>query len=392
MRISYSSLENFQNCPQKYKFSEIDKLKEPKSKEAVFGSYLHRVLYWFLKNDPLFPTLEGLLTYYRQNWPEKEEGFSWQDKEEEKAYFEEGLRILRNYFSQHNSRESIILDLESRFEAIIDETPDKPGGKHILSGIIDRIDKLPDGTLEIIDYKTGKRISSQEEVDNSLQLSLYALGLKERWPKIKTKDLRLSLYFLKNGEKIETSRSEEDLEKVRLEVINLIQQIQKSSFQPKPSPLCHWCGFRPICPVWRHLYEKEKNFLNGLDIDALVDEYFVLKNENKKMEEKMEELRNLIDIYCDTKGLKRVFGSNGYFNRSVKNKISYDKKKIKAVLEPLEKWEEVLIIDEEKLTKIMKEIPNNFRQKIEEAKIVKKEQDFFEAVEITKKEINDSFK
>ncbi|TSA57417.1 PD-(D/E)XK nuclease family protein, partial [bacterium] len=39
MRISYSSLENFKQCPLKYKFSQIDKIKEPKSKEAIFGTY-----------------------------------------------------------------------------------------------------------------------------------------------------------------------------------------------------------------------------------------------------------------------------------------------------------------------------------------------------------------
>ena len=74
--------------------------------------------------------------------------------------------------------------------------------ENILSGIIDRIDKLPDGRIEIIDYKTGKRIASQKEADNNLQLSLYALAVKNRWPKISLKNISLSLYFLKFNEKI----------------------------------------------------------------------------------------------------------------------------------------------------------------------------------------------
>ncbi|MDD3491824.1 MAG: PD-(D/E)XK nuclease family protein, partial [Candidatus Pacebacteria bacterium] len=83
MRVSYSSLENFKLCPLKYKYSQIDKLKEPKSKEAVFGIYIHKVLKWFYQKDPHFPTLDALLDYYKESWPKKSEGFEWQDPEEE---------------------------------------------------------------------------------------------------------------------------------------------------------------------------------------------------------------------------------------------------------------------------------------------------------------------
>jgi len=93
MRISYSSLENFKQCPLKYKLSNIDKIKEPKSKEAIFGTYIHKILKWFYQKDPSFPTLDALLKYYRDYWPQKTEGFEWKDSEEEKSYFKEGLRI-----------------------------------------------------------------------------------------------------------------------------------------------------------------------------------------------------------------------------------------------------------------------------------------------------------
>jgi len=76
MKVSYSSIEAFKNCPQKYKFSEIEKIKEPKSREAVFGSYIHEVLHWFYEQDPNFPTLDELLDYYKKNWPSAEE-FNW---------------------------------------------------------------------------------------------------------------------------------------------------------------------------------------------------------------------------------------------------------------------------------------------------------------------------
>ena len=144
MRISYSSLENFKQCPLKYKFSQIDKIKEPKSKEAIFGTYIHKILKWFYQKDPHFPALDSLLKYYRDYWPKKTEGFEWKDSEEEKSYFKEGLRILQEFYKKNIPHKTSILDLETRFEVVIDENPNKPNGKHILTGVIDRIDKLPD--------------------------------------------------------------------------------------------------------------------------------------------------------------------------------------------------------------------------------------------------------
>ena len=388
MRVSYSSLENFKQCPLKYKYSQIDKLKEPKSKEAVFGTYIHKVLKWFYQKDPHFPTLDALLDYYKESWPKKSEGFEWQDPEEENSYFKEGIRILEEYYKTNIPHQTSILDLETRFEVTIDEDPDKPNKKHILTGIIDRIDKLPDGRMEIIDYKTGKRIASQRETDSSAQLSLYAIGVKNRWPRTDLKNLSLSLYFLKFNEKIQSQRTEEDLEKSKEEVIKTIHKIEKSSFEPRPSPLCGWCGYRNICPIWKHLYEIE-NQINGENIKEKIDEYFKLKEKKEKIEEELCNLKNCIEDYSHEKGLKRVFGENGYFSRTVHNKVSYNKKQLKEVLEPLGKWEEILGIDQKRLDKVLKEIPQELRDKVKAAEKVEKKYKYLTSNNVSKKELEE---
>ena len=390
MRISYSSLENFKQCPLKYKFSNIDKIKEPKSKEAIFGTYIHKVLKWFYQKDPDFPTLDSLLKYYRDYWPQKTEGFEWKDNEEEKSYFKEGIRILEEFYNKNIPHKTSILDLETRFEVVLDEHPDKPNGKHILTGVIDRIDKLPDGTVEIIDYKTGKRMPSQRALDKNNQLSLYAIGLKSRWPRTKIEDLKLSLYFLKFNEKINTKRTDKDLEEAKNKIIDLIHKIEKSDFEPHSSVLCGWCGYRNICPAWRHFYEDEEDqHLNDVDIKKTIDEYFVLKEKKEKLEEKLIELKNLIDVYCQQKGLKRVFGENGYFSHAVYNKISYDIPKLKEILEPLEKWDDVIEINTKKLKKILKEIPVDIRQKIKEIEKIDEEFKCLSINHTSKKEIEE---
>jgi len=49
-----------------------------------------------------------------------------------------------------------------------------------LTGRIDRVDRAPDGSVVIVDYKTGKA-RSQEDADESLQLSIYAMAAHEKW-------------------------------------------------------------------------------------------------------------------------------------------------------------------------------------------------------------------
>ncbi|HOK17183.1 MAG TPA: PD-(D/E)XK nuclease family protein [Candidatus Paceibacterota bacterium] len=392
MRISYSALESFQTCPLKYKFNQIDKIKEPKTKEQVFGNYLHQVLKWFYEKDPHFPTLEELIDYYYKHWPKESEGYKWTNEMEEKDYFEEGLRILRNYYKTNFPVKSIILDLETKFEAVIDEKPQKPGGLHILTGIVDRVDKLEDGTLEVIDYKSSKRMSSKEDLDKNLQLSIYAIGLKHRWPKIEYDKMKFSLYFLKFNEKMESQRTEEDIKKAEEKVIDLIHQIQNSSFEPKPSAFCHWCGYKSICPVWRHLFEeKNQKDLNEIEVEEKIDEYFALKEKEGEIKEQLKEIKTLIDVYSLKKGLKRVYGKNGYFSQSVINKVSYDFEKVKKILEPLGKWEEVLEIEPEKLEKVLKEIPAPYREEIEKAKNIEKRYRYLETNNKPKEEFKEEF-
>lgn len=366
MRISYSSLECFQNCPQKYKFSEIDKIKEPKSKEAVFGSYIHEVLHWFYKNDPHFPTLENLLAYYQEHWSDKKI-FKWEDEKTEKEYLNSGIDMLKRYYETNADQNLIIMDLESRFEAVIDETPNETGGKHILSGIIDRIDKLADGTFEIIDYKTGKRMPSKDQLENNLQLSIYAIGLKERWPKINVSDLRLTLYYLKPGEKLVIRKQESDLERIRNQVIGIIHEIQNSSFEPRTTPLCNWCGFKKICPAWRHQYEKD----DKSEINTYIDEYLNLKIEYEKNVKRIKELKDIINKYCEDNKLEQLFGTNGSLSRVNQETVAYNLEKIKAVLMPLGKWDKILSIDAKRLEEVIREIPPDAREIVKNARIVK---------------------
>ncbi len=365
MRTSYSALETFKTCPIKYKYQEIDKIKGKKSKEQVFGTAIHRALQFMFRRDPVFPTLDRVLDFFGSTWAEARKTLEIPDEQKD-FYLEQGRSLLKKFFLKNQPWNFNVIDLESRFEVVIDD-PDK-GESHILVGIIDRIDKPQEGEYEIIDYKTSRRMPSQEMVDKNLQLSIYNMGLLKRWPHLEGAKVRLSLYFLEHGEKISSARAPEALEATKRQVLETIHEIEgrmtKNDFPPTPGPWCDWCPYRPICPMWRHLYTKPET-PSDEQIKEVLKEYFQLRGEKSGAEDKIKMLQQKIHQYLDEKKLDRVFGDEGYITRAVREKPVYDLEKAREILERFGKWQEVLKADETKLQKIIKTLPYPAQKELE---------------------------
>lgn len=386
MRTSYSALDTYLQCPQKYKFQEVDRIRAPKSREAIFGTAVHSALNFMFKSSPLFPTLDEVVDHFRQKWPGLEVlnrevendplKICWTEREE-KVLFEDGVRLIKRFYEKNAPWNFTVLELESRFEvALADE---KTGETHILAGIIDRIDKAPEG-YEIIDYKTGKKMPSQDSLKNNLQLSLYSLGLQKRWPHLNIEDIKLSLYFLKHEEKLSTKIDREAVQKTKNHVLATIAEIQDrlrsgKEFEPMPSPLCNWCNFRPICPAWRHLYRKTEilNPESEIEIEKTIKDFFEIKKDLKIKEEKLDRLQEQIKDYMDKENLTRLFDEAGTISKKTNQRFEYDWARVKTVLTNFGKWEDVLKADETKLKKILGEIPEDARSEIEQARKLTKE-------------------
>jgi RecB family exonuclease len=119
----------------------------------------------------------------------------------------------------------------------------KLGGK-IIKGTIDRVDRLPDGTLEIIDYKTGT-VKNALTSDSKIQLTLYQLVLEELFG---VKVSRLTYYYVEGPQRLSFVAKPEFLNKVRQEAITKMMAISEGKFPPTPGMACSFCDFNKICP------------------------------------------------------------------------------------------------------------------------------------------------
>ena len=339
MKLSYSAISTYELCPAKYRFQYEDRLPTSTSPALSFGDSLHRALYRFHDRPvPVAPPLEELYELLDLEWVAD----GYRDPSEERTYLDHARSVLADYHRENAPSYRIPAALEFRFSIEIEGVQ--------INGVIDRMDRLPGGGYEIIDYKTGRRLPPKQQVDQDLQLSVYYLAAKEIWG---IEPERLTLYYLLPRQRMTTFRSEADADDLRKRIATVAERIGAGKFDPKPNPLCDWCDFQARCPVFRHRYEK----LEGdpaPNMTAIVDEWIALKREDWERYRRLEELKALINAFCQEHGYRRLYGSDGVaVDRRPQHITEPDPVRIRRILEPLGLWDRVQAVDPKKLTELI---------------------------------------
>lgn len=115
----------------------------------------------------------------------------------------------------------------------------------VLVGQIDRICRLPSGGIEVIDSKTG-RVTSQTGVDQSLQPSIYTLACRDALG-LGTPE-RVTLDFTESALRLSTTRTDEQLDLARVDVLARVTRIRADEFTATQGESRKWCDFRAMHP------------------------------------------------------------------------------------------------------------------------------------------------
>jgi putative RecB family exonuclease len=351
---SHSQLSTYETCPHQYKLSYIDKIKvETEGIEAFMGSRVHDALeklYRDLKVTKL-NSLEEIIDYYHQSWEKNwnemvqivRKGYSAED------YRRLGEKCITDYYKcYYPFDQGKTLGLEENIYFPLDQEKG-----YSIRGFIDRLTLLDHSILEIHDYKTSGRLPTQENVNSDRQLAFYQMGVVGKWKDIQ--EIRLIWHYLAFDTEIRSSRTPEELHRLRRETLELIQKIETDrQFLPKEGPLCNWCDYQGFCPKRKHLMIVESlplnEYLNEEGV-TLVNKYVELKERKRLLDEEIDfelaKLEEALYAYAQREEVEAIFGSDHVAKIKIETKEKYplkgdpSRKVLDEMIKKAGKWMEV---------------------------------------------------
>lgn len=250
--LSASSLNLYNDCPRQFYYKQVVRIPETASFEARLGTAIHEALEVFHKHHPepdpaLYDELIKL-------FDDKVSEVQFRSEVEKAQGLEHGRRMLRIYLQEEKARGVRVLEVEKEFRVTL-------GDDVVLSGKIDRLDRLADGSIRVVDYKTG-RVKTRPEYLDDFQMPIYAwavqeelghklhavevIGLKEL-KQIKD-GLTLNRQELpwQDGSRYELTQ--ERIESVKKRVEEIVLAIREGKFDAQPDERrCGWCRYKLLC-------------------------------------------------------------------------------------------------------------------------------------------------
>jgi DNA helicase-2/ATP-dependent DNA helicase PcrA len=236
LSLSASDLDLYLTCPLKYKFRRVFGIPQEPTINQRFGILIHSVLERFHKEAGAGEedSLERLMELFEAGW--RRSGFGASD--DELQFRDRAREAMRLYWERERESEGVPTWLERKFDMRI--------GEHHVRGRVDRVDRLPGGGYELIDYKTGER-KSEAALESDLQLALYRLAAREAWG---VEAEAGSYYYVLDADKVAAPVRPDDAERVERTVLQVGEGILGQDFEPRPSPtVCGWCDYRLVCPA-----------------------------------------------------------------------------------------------------------------------------------------------
>ena len=245
--LSPSRASQFKTCPKQFKFANIDKIKEPTTEVQAKGTTVHQALEDLFDLPPEERNTEKLHNLFREAWTKvrgnDEHHNLFSSVEEEREWGLDGLKLLNNYMSIEDPTSFEPLERERWVRGSIEDLN--------LRGILDRMDRNNKGELVIVDYKSGKAPLAKYKEPRFFALKLYALLIQKELGEMPSE---LKLIYLKNSTIHTLKVTQDSLDQVKIEVLEIWNNIKKAfetnEFPATKNSLCDWCYYKPICPVF----------------------------------------------------------------------------------------------------------------------------------------------
>lgn len=223
------------SCPMKYKYQYLSGEKGWSSSHySSFTKSIQDALEE-IHNGDISELDEGrLFEILKKRWDRR----GYKNSEQETNFWTLGLRILIDYAGKNKF-------FKNRILAVREKASGRFAGYQFFT-VFSQISRNPSGKIEVVQFKTGKRLHDGEALNNDLQSVVNYSVAKERWG---GKFESYSVYNLYYGEKIRVEPTKKNIADCEEIVRSTVRKIKLGKFEPTQGPLCSWCEFAPICPA-----------------------------------------------------------------------------------------------------------------------------------------------
>jgi RecB family exonuclease len=249
--FSPTKINTFLECAVKYRYIYIDKIGRfyLRSRPGFsFGSTLHQVLQQFHDYGGV-STAEEMTAGLEEKWI----AAGYESAQQEREHQEAAREIVAAYHSAYQERA-----IEQVTTIATEKTISCDMGRFKLTGRVDRIDRHADGTLDVVDYKSGRLDVSPEEVAGSLAMCCYQLIMQRLYPDA---SIRGTIYCLRSGVTASYSLAGAALEDFAADIISIGNRILDTGWEelrPIEIEICPECDFLSRCRTyWRQQQRLE---------------------------------------------------------------------------------------------------------------------------------------
>jgi putative RecB family exonuclease len=347
-RLSATAIKDFLQCVLKLVFRYDREIPSLKNDYAKLGIAIHEALEQFTrrmlhkKSFPDASDYEFATTAFMNS--------ATQEGLENMSFYSEGRRIVTDYIDKYDPSEEI-LDVERRFKITT------PEGIPIV-GAIDKVVKLNDDTLAIIDYKTGRTTLTGWELQDDIQLSMYDLAASLLWPEYPNRLLFLD--YVRMDKRISTYRTEEQRAEFREFLVSVWTQINKMNEREargRINKLCGWCDYKDHCEAYASFMKADSIALSPLTEmeDGEFLKHWISVGEKKAVFEARQRELKMIASEKSMRGEDISDGSQELYSTQAV-RTNYDIEEIVEVV-PQEDLFSVLTVNKARLDRYVKDHP-----------------------------------
>lgn len=245
--LSPSSASTFEQCPRRWKLRYIDRLPDPPGVPALAGTFAHRVLERLFQHPAGQRTKERAKALAREVWPETEADPHFQalalDEKGGREFRWKGWLAIEGLWSLEDPTRIDVIATEQQVLTTVGSVP--------FRGIVDRLERGADGSLEVSDYKSGRAPRARYADDRLAQVLLYAAAVEASTGE---RPSRARLLYL--GQKVvdiavTPAAVEPVVDALGATWTRMDTACRTETFDPRPGPLCGWCPYAAECPEGR---------------------------------------------------------------------------------------------------------------------------------------------